>query len=118
MVAWIAVIAVFTTQVAVAAYLCPSEKSAAVEQSMESCAKGMIGGDQSNLCKAHNDAPAQLKADQAPSFTTAPFIVVSAVTSVDLSSDRGESRLTSYRVDRLAPDGSPPLFLRLLVLRV
>jgi hypothetical protein len=118
---WIAVFALLAMQVAVSAYACPYTVPASMGESGmgPDCASKMSGTDQPNLCKAHNDAPSQPKSDHAPSASVvAPFIVISLITFLDTSSDSRAAQNGAYDRDRLAPDGSPPLFLRLQVLRI
>lgn len=117
---WVAVFALLAMQVAVSAYACPYTAPASLSDSGmgPDCASGIGGADQPNLCKAHSDAPSQLKADHAPTAPmVAPFIVVGLVTPLDTAGDSRDIQAGSYHRDRLAPDGSPPLFLRLQVLR-
>jgi hypothetical protein len=118
--AWVAVVALLFMQVAVAAYACPYVTDMRIGESAMSrdCTTGAGSTDQSNLCKAHSDAQSQLKGDQLPAPPVAPVAVVALpLTPFATFDDASESRADSYAQLRLAPDGSPPIFVRHVVFR-
>jgi hypothetical protein len=117
---WFAILGLLSMQVAVAAYVCPELSAAAMAESEMGPDCGMLpDSDKPGLCKAHYETQSQLKGDNSPLPPLAVSLstVVSLLTPVDTASDRTAVSLNSYHLARLEPDGSPPLFLRLQVLR-
>jgi hypothetical protein len=113
---WIAILGLLSMQVAVAGYACPVDPLPMADSSMADCGS-MPDIDQPSLCKAHSEAQSQLNGDTiAISIVAAPVQIVIGLLPFDSLKDGDTARLNSYESTRLEPDGSPPLFLRLLVL--
>ncbi len=105
-------------QVAVAAYACQSMTR--TEAGARSGCMGTIDIEQPGLCQAHGDAQHQL-GDKTSSFP-APIAALTTVALLPaplrVLNAPTQSRLDSYYLSQLTHDGSPPLFLRLQVLRI
>jgi hypothetical protein len=119
--AWFAILGLLLMQVAVSAYACPELSLMAMAESDmgPDCGK-MPDTDKPGLCKAQHEVQSQLKGDNAPlpPFAVPLSTVVSLITPLDTKSGQATTvGLNSYHLARLEPDGSPPLFLRLKVLR-
>jgi hypothetical protein len=115
--AWTTLAALLSMQLAVAVHACPS-----LIRSDAGMAPGCMGSmdlDQTSLCQAHDDAQHQLgeHASSLPSPTAVAIAVALLPAPLCVLGSSAQSRLDSYYLSRLAQDGSPPIFLRLQVLR-
>lgn len=110
--AWAVIASLLLMHVSVSAYTCPSSNVGAV-----SGCTGSLDADQPDFCKKHGEVALQLVGGSFP--PAAPVTLI--VTLLPLPpladfDDPSQPRLDSFYLSRLAPDGSPPLFLRLQVL--
>lgn len=106
-------------QLAVAAYACPYVPAATNESTMPAnCASAAMQAEQPNLCQAHADVQSLLKGDQSgvPFAVSMPVVTIllAPVSTVD---SPNASRSDSYSLSRLAPDGSPPIYVSHQVFR-
>lgn len=113
-------------QCAVAAYACPAalaqaqDRAAAITE-MPDCAGGVaaaMDADQPLLCQAHCQQGSQT-AQPAPAADATPALVLLAVLdwAQALHLPAAPARQESLLAAGASPPGSPPLYLRLLVLR-
>ncbi|MBI3899882.1 MAG: hypothetical protein HY308_16525 [Gammaproteobacteria bacterium] len=115
---WGTFLALLFTQLAMASYACPNITPTTVSPDagmMADCGNLPDKG-QPNLCKAHHDTRAQLNDQQSPLPPLASFAMVAIYllpSLIDVSNE-ANAHLDSYRLTRLEPDGSPPLFLQVL----
>jgi hypothetical protein len=80
---------------------------------------GSLDTDQPSLCKKHGESQLQVNGGNFPPLPPATIVAIllplPALALADFD-DPKRSQLNSFSLSRLAPDGSPPLFLRLQVL--
>jgi hypothetical protein len=115
--AFLCAVILMSGQIAVAAYACPLNAPATVEEAgmPADCAQEM-GAKPSSLCKAHCDQSSQ--SNQVPALNLLPVVLFSLWTAPNLDPFDSASSRPIPDEPRWLADGSPPLRIQYQVFRI